>query len=107
MRVHITFVVIAIVACSPIVASAQTVDQLVADHALLNTELDRCKQIGMASVDDPRCKTAWTAENKRFFGNGQTTYTPGPVDVFPSAPAIDPQPTQQKGQPKSGSGPNG
>ncbi len=107
MKVHITAAVIAIVAGGPFVACAQTIDELVAHHALLNAEMDRCKQLGMASVDDARCKTARAAETKRFFGNGQTTYTPHPVDVFPSAPAIDPQPMQQKGPPKSGSAPNG
>ena len=68
-------------------AQAQTVDQLLADHALLGTELDRCKQMGMASTDDPRCKTARAAEQRRFFGNGQDKYTPpSSVDVFPNTP---------------------
>lgn len=46
-------------------AQAQTVDQLLADHALLGTELDRCKKMGMASTDDARCKTARAAEQER------------------------------------------
>jgi conjugative transfer region protein TrbK len=54
--------------------SAQTVDQLLVDRALLNAELERCKQLGRASVDDARCRTARQAENKRFFGTG-ATYT--------------------------------
>lgn len=106
MKVYIIAAAAAVVAVAPIITFAQTVDQLVADHALLNTELDRCKQLGMASVDDARCKTARDAENKRFFGKG-TTYTPPSIDVFPSAPAINPQPTQQKGPPTAGSAPNG
>jgi conjugative transfer region protein TrbK len=81
-------------------ASAQTVDQLLGDWALLNTELERCRQLGMASVDDARCKTARQAENKRFFGSGATYTPPGPVEVFPSHPSIDPQPTKHK-TPKS------
>ena len=88
-------------------SSAQTVDQLVANHVLLNAELERCKQLGMASVDDARCKIANAAENKRFFGTGKTSYTPHPVNVFPSAPVVNPQPTPQKGPPKPGSPGNG
>lgn len=65
--------------------SAQTVDQLLADRALLRAELDRCKQLGMASNDDPRCRTARTAEQKRFFGNG-VGYTQAPVTVTPGQP---------------------
>ncbi len=59
----------------PSFASAQSVDQLLGDRARLNAELERCKQLGMASVDDARCKTARQAENKRFFGSG-ATYRP-------------------------------
>ena len=66
-------------------AQAQTVDQLLADHALLGTELDRCKKMSMASTDDVRCKTARAAEQKRFFGNG-VGYTKRPVDVTPGEP---------------------
>ena len=64
---------------------AQTIDDLLADHGLLRTELDRCKQMGMASTDDARCKTARAAEQKRFFGNG-VGYTKRPVDVTPGEP---------------------
>jgi hypothetical protein len=39
----------------PTFASAQNVDQLTADRVLLNAELERYKQLGMASVDDARC----------------------------------------------------
>jgi hypothetical protein len=35
-------------------ASAQTVDQPIADRLLLNAELERGKQLGIASVDDAR-----------------------------------------------------
>jgi hypothetical protein len=42
----------------PTFASAQTVDQLIADHALLNAEFERCKKLRMASVDDMRCISA-------------------------------------------------
>ena len=70
-------------------AQAQTVDQLLADHVLLGTELDRCKQMGIASTDDPRCKTARAAEQKRFFGNGQDKYTPSTPQVYPNAPSPD------------------
>ena len=38
-------------------ALAQTVDRLRADRALLNAALERCKQLGMASVDDARWQT--------------------------------------------------
>jgi conjugative transfer region protein TrbK len=87
---------IAAAAFAPNFAAAQSVDQLLADHALLNSELERCKQLGIASVDDARCKTARQAENKRFLGSGATYTAPPPVDVFPSHPKIDPQPTKQK-----------
>jgi hypothetical protein len=39
----------------PTFASAQNFDQLTADRVLPNAELERCKQLGMASVDDARC----------------------------------------------------
>ncbi len=35
-------------------ASAQTVDQPMADPGLLNAKFERCKQLGIASVDDIR-----------------------------------------------------
>ena len=90
-----------------VLASAQSVDQLLADRALLNAELDRCKQLGMASVDDARCKTARQAENKRFFGDWNDLHAVLPVDVFPSHPTIDPQPAKQKTPAKSDRQPNG
>jgi conjugative transfer region protein TrbK len=65
--------------------SAQSVDDLLKDHALLRSELDRCKQMGLASNDDARCKTARAAEQKRFFGNG-VGYTSKPTNVFPGTP---------------------
>ena len=71
---------------TPAWSAAPTIDQLVANPTLLNTEMDRCKHLGMAANDDARCQTAWRAENKRFFGNG-VTYTPTPVNIFPNTPA--------------------
>ena len=41
----------------PTFASAQAVDQLMADRVLLNAELERRKQLGIACVDDARCRT--------------------------------------------------
>ena len=70
---------------TPAWAAAPTIDQLVANPTLLNAEMDRCKHLGMAANDDARCRTAWQAENKRFFGNG-VTYTPAPVNIFPHTP---------------------
>ncbi len=70
---------------APAWAAAPTIDQLVANPTLLNTEMDRCKHLGMAANDDARCQTAWRAENKRFFGNG-VTYTPEPVNIFRNTP---------------------
>ena len=81
---------------APAWAAAPTIDQLVANPTLLNTEMDRCKHLGMAANDDPRCQTAWKAENKRFFGNGAAIYSSVPIDVFPSHPTITPQPNSQK-----------
>ena len=79
-------------------ASAQSVDDLLKDHALLRSELDRCKQMGMASNDDARCKTARAAEQKRFFGSGTSSYTQQPIDVFNGTRKFDPQPNSQKPQ---------
>jgi conjugative transfer region protein TrbK len=70
---------------TPAWSAAPTIDQLVANPTLLNTEMDRCKHLGMAANDDARCQTAWRAENKRFFGNG-VTYTPEPVNIFRNTP---------------------
>jgi len=98
---------IAAAAFVPSFGSAQSVDQLLADHALLNSELQRCKGLGLASVDDARCKTARQAENKRFFGSGATYTPPSPVDVFPSHPKIVPQPTKQKAPSESDPPPHG
>ena len=106
MKAYTITAAAALFAVAPITTLAQTVDQLVADHALLIAELDRCKQLGMVSVDDPRCKTARVAENKRFFGNG-TTYTPAPVNAFPNREKFDPQPNSQKALPKLDGPPNG
>ena len=89
---------------TPAWAAAPTIDQLVANPTLLNTEMDRCKHLGMAANDDARCRTAWQAENKQFFGNG-VTYTPAPVHVFNNVPKFDPQPNSQKATPSKPSGP--
>lgn len=89
---------------TPAWAAAPTIDQLVANPTLLNAEMDRCKHLGMAANDDARCRTAWQAENKRFFGNG-VTYTPAPVHVFNNVPKFDPQPNSQKATPSKPSGP--
>ena len=96
MNSHTLALAIAAAVLVPTFASAQGVDQLLADRALLNAELERCKQLGMASLDDTRCKTARPAENKRFFGSGAIHTPPRPLDVFPSHPTIDPQPMKQK-----------
>jgi conjugative transfer region protein TrbK len=88
---------VAVVFAAVPVAQAQTVDDLLANHALLGTELDRCKQMGMASTNDARCKTARAAEQKRFFGNG-VGYTQRPVDVTPGEPV--PPTTNDPPQPK-------
>ena len=78
------------------VAHAQTVDELLANHALLGTELDRCKQMGMASTDDTRCKTARAAEQKRFFGNGVGYTHSTPTELPPGKEQFDPQPNSQR-----------
>ena len=79
-------------------SSAQSVDDLLKDHALLRSELERCKQMGLASNNDARCKTARAAEQKRFFGTGASSYTQQPVDVFNGTGKFDPQPNSQKPQ---------
>jgi len=85
-------------------AFGQSVDDLLKDHTLLRSELERCVHMGMESNDDARCKTARAAEQKRFFGGG-VGYTPKPVDVFPNHAVLDPQPNSQKSPPPSKSGP--
>ena len=101
MKVPVIAVAATLFSAAPVAAFAQTVDQLVADHALLNAELDRCKQLGMASVDDARCKTARVAENKRFFGNG-TTYTPSAPSVYPDVKIPDLKSPAEQGGPPHG-----
>ena len=93
---------------TPAWAAAPTIDQLVANPTLLNAEMDRCKHLGMAANDDARCRTAWQAENKRFFGKG-VTYTPKPVDLFRNTPAyVSPGKKEPpSGQPPKAGPPNG
>ncbi|WP_342629750.1 putative entry exclusion protein TrbK-alt [Nguyenibacter vanlangensis] len=97
VKIAVLTAFLAIVA--PMIASAQSVDALLKDHALLNRELDRCKQIGMAANDDPRCHIAWDAENRRFFDNGTDHYTPSvSTNLFPSTPDhLVPAQKQQRG----------
>jgi len=88
-------------------AAAPTIDQLIARPTLLNAEMDRCKHLGMAANDDARCRTAWQAENKRFFGNG-VTYTPEPVDLFRNTPdTLVPAEKQQPSPPAAAGAPHG
>ena len=102
MKPQIIIATVVVLAVAPAV-KAQTIDDLLANHTLLGTELDRCKQMGMASTDDARCKTARAAEQKRFFGNG-VGYTDKPVNVFPNHQDIVPQPESQKPQQPPSSG---
>ncbi|TWB23439.1 conjugative transfer region protein TrbK [Nitrospirillum amazonense] len=67
-------------------AADPTVEQLLADHALLRQELDRCRDLGMKAVDDPRCTVADEAERRRFMGKGAGQYNPPPVQLFPNMP---------------------
>ena len=103
MKPQIIIATVVVLAVAPAV-KAQTTDDLLADHTLLGTELDRCKQMGMASTDDPRCKTARAAEQKRFFGNGVGYTHSTPNEVPPGKEQFDPQPNSQKPaqQPASG-----
>ena len=94
---------VAIASAGPVATSAQSVDDLLKDHALLRSELERCKQMGLVSNDDAHCKTARAAEQKRFFGSGQDKYTPTAPQVYPSAPVPEPKKSPQP----SGPPPNG
>ena len=96
MKPQIIIATVVVLAVAPAV-KAQTIDDLLADHTLLGTELDRCKQMGMASTDDARCKTARAAEQKRFFGSG-VDYTQHPVVVTPGEPV--PPTTNDPPQPR-------
>lgn len=108
MKPQMIIATVVVLAVAPAV-KAQTIDDLLANHALLGTELDRCKQMGMASTDDTRCKTARAAEQKRFFGNGQDKYTPpSSVDVFPKTPdKLVPAQRQQITSPPNPDAPHG
>ncbi|MBB6255227.1 putative entry exclusion protein TrbK-alt [Nitrospirillum iridis] len=88
-------------------AADPTVEQLLADHALLHQELDRCRDLGMKAVDDPRCKVADEAERRRFMGKGAGQYNPPPVNLFPNTPdklipAQPPQTAPPKTEPPHG-----
>ncbi|TWB46598.1 putative entry exclusion protein TrbK-alt [Nitrospirillum viridazoti] len=85
-------------------AADPTVEQLLADHALLRRELDRCRDLGMKAVDDPRCKVADEAERRRFFGGG-VKYTPITPQVFPNTPAPAAPGPDPKAAPQSGGAP--
>jgi conjugative transfer region protein TrbK len=86
MKVRNTAAAIVILSLTgSVCALAQSVDDLLKDHTLLRSELERCSQMGMASNDDARCKTARTAEQKRFFGSG-VGYTQQPTQVTPGEP---------------------
>lgn len=85
MKAKVIVAAILVLSFAGSVASAQSVDGLLKDRALLRSELDRCKQMGLASNDDARCKTARAAEQKRFFGSG-VGYTEQPTQVTPGEP---------------------
>ncbi|MEE3624124.1 putative entry exclusion protein TrbK-alt [Nitrospirillum sp. BR 11752] len=68
-------------------AADPTVEQLLADHALLRRELDRCRDLGIKAVDDPRCTVADEAERQRFFDKPK--YTHRDVQVYPNSPTPD------------------
>ena len=108
MNVKILVIIGVFTIAVPALAAAPTIDQLVANPTLLNAEMDRCKDLGMAANDDARCQTAWRAENKRFFGNG-VTYTPKPVDLFRNTPAyVSPGKNEAtSGQPSKAGSANG
>ena len=57
MKATVIVLTLAVAVIGP-AASAQTVDQPIADRPLLNAELERCKQLGKASVDDIGCISA-------------------------------------------------
>jgi len=62
---------------SPAFASAQRVDQILADHSC-HTDSSDARELGMESVPDPRCRTARQAENKRFLAGYDYTDSPVP-----------------------------
>jgi conjugative transfer region protein TrbK len=80
-------------------ATAQTVEQLLADRALLRAELERCKTLDTASADG-RCKVADEAERKRFMGS-RPIYTERPAEAFHGSQKIEPKPTKQAVKPSA------
>ena len=74
---------------------------------MLTAELDRCKHLGMAANNDARCRTAWQAENKQFFGHAPT-YTQKPVNLFPNTPdKLVPAEHEQNKNPSKAGTPHG
>ena len=72
---------IAVATYVPCFALAQSVDQLLADRALLNAELDRCEQLGMASIDErgarwrDKRKTSDFSELERLTRRGRRMFS--------------------------------
>lgn len=71
--------------------AADTVESLAADPQRLR-EVEKLCRNDWAGTGDALCIMASKARRRRFFGSGQTPYTPHPVDLFPSL--------DEKGAPK-------
>jgi hypothetical protein len=78
----------------PTFASAENCRSAYGDPVLRYAELLRWKQLGMASVDDGRCKTARQAENSDSLRPVRLHAFRGSRGL-PFASIINPQPTKQ------------
>ena len=72
-------------------ASTQPQDPIVA-------EMQRCNELGLKAEQDERCQAAYKANRDRFFGTGESSYTPTPIDPFPGVPKA-PEPKSKNPQP--------
>lgn len=58
-----------------------------AEKTPVQKELDRCAKLSIEErVHDTACDAAAKAEAQQFIGNGQSSYTPQPVNPFPTVP---------------------
>lgn len=56
-----------------------------ADHPGIEAELLRCRDIGMAALDDATCRKAWAENRRRFFEDGHPA-APAPERFGPASP---------------------
>lgn len=73
-KILLVMLVVMLAACGKS-ESVDTVDSLAANPARLKELSEQCKT-GRAKLGDELCNRVAEAANRRFFGNGNTPYTP-------------------------------